>query len=129
MKLIWPKRFTVVGLCFFGLVIAYTDRVNISIAAIEMQRSLGWTDTTKGLVLSSFFVGYILFMVAGGVLANRYGGRIVLGTGRRFVVDLHNIDAITPPRCQGRSSSAHEFCSEPARRLRLLPYSTFWPGG
>lgn len=80
MRLIWPKRFTVVGLCFFGLVIAYTDRVNISIAAIEMQRSLGWTDTIKGLVLSSFFIGYILFMVAGGVLANRYGGKIVLGT-------------------------------------------------
>ena len=76
----WPKRFTIIGLCFLGLVIAYTDRVNISIAAIDMQQSLGWTDTTKGIVLSSFFVGYILFMVAGGVLANRFGGKIVLGT-------------------------------------------------
>lgn len=80
MNQIWPKRFTVIALCFLGLVIAYTDRVNISIAAIEMQRSLGWTDTTKGIVLSSFFVGYILFMVVGGVLANRFGGKIVLGT-------------------------------------------------
>lgn len=75
----WPKRFTVVFLCFLGMVIAYTDRVNISIAAIEMQESLGWTDTMKGIVLSSFFIGYILFMVAGGVLANRYGGKRVLG--------------------------------------------------
>jgi ACS family sodium-dependent inorganic phosphate cotransporter len=80
MSFNWQKRFTVVGLCFLGLVIAYTDRVNISIAAIDMQQSLGWTDTTKGIVLSSFFVGYLLFMVIGGVLANRYGGKIVLGT-------------------------------------------------
>ena len=80
MKLRWPKRFTIIGLCFLGLVIAYTDRVNISIAAIQMQESLGWSNTEKGIVLSSFFVGYILFMVVGGVLANRYGGKIVLGT-------------------------------------------------
>ena len=62
------------------MVIAYTDRVNISIAAITMQEALGWTDTYKGIVLSSFFVGYIFFMVIGGWLANRFGGKVVLGT-------------------------------------------------
>ena len=76
----WPRRYTIVLLCFFGLLIAYTDRVNISIAAIDMQQSLGWTDTTKGLVLSSFFIGYILFQVVGGWLASRYGGKVVLGS-------------------------------------------------
>lgn len=76
----WPRRYTVIFLCFLGMVIAYTDRVNISIAAITMQETLGWTDTYKGLVLSSFFVGYIFFMVIGGWLANRFGGKIVLGT-------------------------------------------------
>ena len=54
----WPTRFTLVGLCFLALIIAYTDRVNISIAAIQMQDDLGWSDATKGLVLSSFFIGY-----------------------------------------------------------------------
>jgi len=44
-----------------------------------MQAELGWTETDKGLVLSSFFMGYLLLMVVGGVLANRYGGWIVLG--------------------------------------------------
>ena len=75
----WPTRFTLVGLCFLALIIAYTDRVNISIAAIQMQDDLGWSDATKGLVLSSFFIGYLLFQVLGGWLANRYGGKIVLG--------------------------------------------------
>ena len=40
--------------------IAYLDRVNISVAAIAMQESLGWSETEKGLlVLSSFFIGYM----------------------------------------------------------------------
>ena len=75
----WPKRYTVVLLTFMALVIGYTDRVNISIAAIQMQQELGWSDATKGIVLSSFFVGYLLFQIVGGWLSNRYGGRIVLG--------------------------------------------------
>lgn len=79
MQNMWPRRFTLVGLCFLAMVIAYTDRVNISVAAIQMQDDLGWSDATKGLVLSSFFIGYFFFQVLGGWLANRYGGRIVLG--------------------------------------------------
>ncbi|MGI9228283.1 MAG: MFS transporter [Gammaproteobacteria bacterium] len=75
----WPKRYTVFLLTFMALVIGYSDRVNISVAAIQMQQELGWTDATKGLVLSSFFIGYLFFMIIGGWLANRYGAKIVLG--------------------------------------------------
>jgi ACS family sodium-dependent inorganic phosphate cotransporter len=65
-------------LCFLALFIAYTDRVNISVAAVAMREQLGWTQTTKGFVLSSFFIGYMLFMIVSGWLANRYGGKRVL---------------------------------------------------
>ena len=58
----WPKRYTVVGLCFFAAFICYIDRVNISVAAIAMKDQFGWTETDKGIVLSSFFVGYMLTM-------------------------------------------------------------------
>lgn len=75
----WQRRYTVILLCFLALFLGYTDRVNISIAAIAMQETFGWSDTTKGLVLSSFFVGYLLFMIVGGWAANRFGGKIVLG--------------------------------------------------
>jgi ACS family sodium-dependent inorganic phosphate cotransporter len=44
-----------------------------------MQQQFGWNETTKGLVLSSFFVGYILLQVVSGSLANRYGGKLLLG--------------------------------------------------
>ena len=74
----WGRRHTVMLLCFLALFIAYTDRVNISVAAVAMREQLGWTQTTKGLVLSAFFIGYMLFMIASGWLASRYGGKRVL---------------------------------------------------
>lgn len=64
-------------LLLVALLLCYVDRVLISIAGIEMQRELGWSDTDKGLVFSSFFVGYLCMQVMGGILANRYGGRNV----------------------------------------------------
>ncbi len=75
----WPRRYTMVGLCFCAVFVCYIDRVNISVAAIAMQEELGWSETVKGFVLSSFFIGYMLFMAPSGWLANRIGGRIVLG--------------------------------------------------
>jgi MFS transporter, ACS family, solute carrier family 17 (sodium-dependent inorganic phosphate cotransporter), other len=75
----WSRRQALVGLCFLASFIAYTDRVNISVAAVAMKEDLGWSQTEKGLVLSSFFVGYMLFMYASSWLAKRHGGKIVLG--------------------------------------------------
>lgn len=61
-----------------ALLLCYIDRVIISIAAIEMQRELGWSDADKGLVLSSFFFGYLLMQMSGGIISNHFGGRNVL---------------------------------------------------
>ncbi len=75
----WQRRYTIVGLCVLAAFVCYIDRVNISVAVIGMQEEFGWSETTKGLVLSSFFIGYMLFMAPSGWLANRLGGKIVLG--------------------------------------------------
>jgi MFS transporter, ACS family, solute carrier family 17 (sodium-dependent inorganic phosphate cotransporter), other len=74
-----PRRHVVVGMAFLASVVGYTDRVNISVAAVAMKEQLGWSQTQKGLVLSAFFVGYMLFMFASGWLATRFGGKRVLG--------------------------------------------------
>jgi ACS family sodium-dependent inorganic phosphate cotransporter len=68
-------------LCFFSIFICYIDRVNISVAIIPMAKQFGWSDTQRGLVLSSFFVGYMFMQVLGGTLAARFGGKMVLGFG------------------------------------------------
>lgn len=77
----WQRRHTVVLLCFFSTFICYIDRVNISVAIIPMAEQFGWSDTQRGLVLSSFFIGYLITQVAGGSLAARFGGKAVLGFG------------------------------------------------
>lgn len=74
----WPRRHVIVALTFVGSIVAYTDRVNISVAAVAMQQQLGWSQTEKGLVLSSFYIGYLLFMFPAGLLADRFGGKRVL---------------------------------------------------
>lgn len=74
----WGRRHTVVLLCTSGLVLAYTDRVNMAVAAIAMRDEFGWNQTVKGLVLSAFFVGYLLALLPAGLLAARFGGRRVL---------------------------------------------------
>lgn len=68
-------------LCFFSTFICYIDRVNISVAIIPMAEQFGWTATQRGLVLSSFFIGYLVTQVLGGWLAGKMGGKAVLGFG------------------------------------------------
>jgi MFS transporter, ACS family, solute carrier family 17 (sodium-dependent inorganic phosphate cotransporter), other len=75
----WPAAYTVVLLCFAAAFISYIDRSNISVAAIAMKEEFHWTETTKGFVLSSFFVGYILLQIVSAMLANKYGGKLLLG--------------------------------------------------
>ncbi|KXZ55458.1 hypothetical protein GPECTOR_2g1007 [Gonium pectorale] len=77
----WRKRWTVVLLCFVAFVLCNLDRVNMSIAILPMASQFGWDSATMGLVQSSFFWGYLLTQVAGGVLADRLGGKAVLGLG------------------------------------------------
>ena len=73
------KRHNIVLLCFCAAFICYIDRVNISVAVIPMQEAFGWSDTTKGLILSSFFIGYMILQAPSGWLANKIGGKLVLG--------------------------------------------------
>ncbi len=74
----WPERYKLIALSVLAAFICYIDRVNISVAVIAMQEQYAWTETQKGYVLSSFFVGYMLFMAPSGWLANRYGGKTIL---------------------------------------------------
>ena len=72
-------RDLLIVLIFLASCLAYTDRVNISVAALAMQQQFGWSQTQKGLVLSSFFIGYMLCMLLSGWLATRFGGKRLLG--------------------------------------------------
>jgi len=45
------------------------------------QQDFNWNSKQKGLVLSSFFYGYITTQFIGGYLSLKYGGNIIFGCG------------------------------------------------
>ena len=77
--MIIPYRFKVVFLSFLAVFICYIDRVNISVAIIPMQEQFGWSESQVGIILGSFYFGYMITMILGGYLADKYGGKKVLG--------------------------------------------------
>ena len=49
---------------FFAMtVLCYIDRTNLAFAALQLNRSLGFTEYVYGVGSGIFFVGYSLFMV------------------------------------------------------------------
>ncbi|GBP09402.1 hypothetical protein EVAR_5824_1 [Eumeta japonica] len=93
----WRRRRLLVALlAFFGFFNVYALRVNLSVAVVAMTEPVetklpngtvvlipefDWSSQTKGLVLSSFFYGYIVTQLPGGWLAAKIGGNRVFGIG------------------------------------------------
>ena len=70
----WPW----VGLLCATATAAYLCRVNVSVAGALLMDELHLSQAQMGRVSSAFLLGYALFMVPGGVLADRWGTRRVL---------------------------------------------------
>ena len=71
------RRWVMVCWIFSGIAVAYTLRVNLSVAVNDMGDEFGWSVNQEGLVLSSFFWGYAVGQIPGGRLAHRYGAKRV----------------------------------------------------
>ena len=69
------KRWAVVVLLCFGMVIAYVDRTALSvvIAVPDFRNFFGLTDSQRGLMNSAFFWSYALLQVPAGWMVDRYG--------------------------------------------------------
>lgn len=66
------------ALLFLLTVITYLDRVSIGAMAGAISRDLGLSPRQMGTVFSAFILGYVLFEIPGGWLADRYGARLLL---------------------------------------------------
>jgi len=98
-------RWKILALLTLISVITYVDRVNISVAARQMMPALGLTQIEIGYVFSAFVLGYALFQVPGGWLADRFGARhlitlLVLGwsllTGAAALAGVMPAGAVYP---------------------------------
>jgi ACS family glucarate transporter-like MFS transporter len=79
-----PKRHWLIFGTFLLTMLLYVDRVCVSSAKEAITRDLGLSDTQFGWVLSAFALGYALFQTPSGVLADRFGPRIVLTSVMSF---------------------------------------------
>ena len=77
----WPKRIDICLLSFLAMVIAYCDRVNLSVAAPLIMQEYHWDTVQMGWVLSGFFMGYTIFMIPAGRLVDHLGPKRVFAVG------------------------------------------------
>ncbi|CAH0564297.1 unnamed protein product [Brassicogethes aeneus] len=106
-----PQRYILGIMGFLAVVNAYTMRVTLSVAITEMVAPIihnasykdetctaelninhstpivhnnnlyHWTSTQQGLILSSFYWGYVITHIPGGIIAEKFGGKYALGLG------------------------------------------------
>jgi ACS family glucarate transporter-like MFS transporter len=83
-------RLWLIGILFFHTINTYMDRACISSAAGAMQRDLNIDDITMGYIFGIFAIGYALFQIPAGWLADVLGPKKVLA----WVVSLWSIFTI-----------------------------------
>lgn len=71
-----PRRFVLFFFLSIGLIIAYAIRVILSVAIIPISKEQDWDPDTQGVVLSSFYWGYIITQIPGGWMAKNIGGKV-----------------------------------------------------
>jgi MFS transporter, ACS family, tartrate transporter len=64
-----------VPFCFLLYILCYIDRINVSFAALTMNRDIGLSPYVYGLAAGAFFWGYCLLEVPSNVILQRVGAR------------------------------------------------------
>ncbi|XP_047145228.1 sialin isoform X1 [Hydra vulgaris] len=105
----FSQRYIFAIMAHLGVLLTYALRVNISVALVAMVSTnstnsdkkssnpechsgknttsslnngeFHWNENDQGLILASFFYGYLLTQLPGGFLANKFGGKYVFGFG------------------------------------------------
>jgi MFS transporter, ACS family, tartrate transporter len=62
--------------CFLLYILCYVDRINVSFAALTMNKELGLTAYMYGLAAGAFFWGYCLLEVPSNIILEKVGARI-----------------------------------------------------
>jgi len=75
----WRVRYSVLSILWLGWLFSFLDRMVISVALPFIGKEFQLDAATQGLILSTFFAGYALFQIPGGMLADKFGPRRVMG--------------------------------------------------
>ena len=101
-----PTRYRTLGFLFVLMLITYLDRVCFSTTAGAMAAELDLSLEQVGMAGSFFVLGYVLFEIPGGWLADRFGARHMLA---RIVIWWSAFTALTGTAWNLRSLIAIRF--------------------
>ena len=73
--------FALVGLMSLALFINYIDRGNLATGAAQIRADLDLSATAYGALLAGFYFTYAFCQLPAGALADRFGGKLILGLG------------------------------------------------
>ncbi len=89
-------RWGVVVLLGMTAGLTYIDRLNLGIVAKYVQEEYKFDTETMGWILGAFSLGYAIFHIPGGWLADRFGPRKVLGGAILWFSVFAGLTAVAP---------------------------------
>jgi ACS family tartrate transporter-like MFS transporter len=75
-RIVHKLKMRIIPFVFVLYVISFLDRMNISFAALTMNKELAITSKQFGLVAGIFFFGYFLFEIPSNLMLHKIGARI-----------------------------------------------------
>jgi ACS family glucarate transporter-like MFS transporter len=100
------RAWLLVGLLSWTATASYLCRVNVSVAGAQIMNEFGLSQVQMGRVFSAFLLGYALFQIPGGMLADRWGARRVLAVSALWWVIASILIAASGSPWLGMKTSA-----------------------
>lgn len=73
LRKVWIR---LVPYCFVLYILCYIDRINVSFAAVTMNRDIGLSAHVYGLAAGAFFWGYCLLEIPSNIILQKVGARL-----------------------------------------------------
>src|ERR1700761_3529145 len=78
MKTRFSHRYVVLAILFFVYLLSYMDRMIMASALPFISTEFNLSPVQMGWILSAFFFSYALFQIPSGLLADKFGSRIMM---------------------------------------------------
>ncbi|MBV7504869.1 MFS transporter [Bacillus sp. sid0103] len=72
------NKYFILFILFAGWMVAYLDRMVMSVALTSIGDDFHLSAASLGIVLSAFFAGYALMQIPGGYLADKFGSKRIM---------------------------------------------------
>lgn len=76
----WKARYTVLLFLWLGWMFSFLDRMIMNVSLPFIGKELNLDKTEQGMIVSAFFIGYAMFQIPGGFLADKFGARKIMTT-------------------------------------------------